>query len=181
MEPTDIQLMLRVRQGDLDAYRLLVQRYRKPIHRFLSSLLGDAPLADDATQETFLRLWLLRDRYEPLGKFSTYLFQIARHHALNVRKQMWTEARHCNAEENLIADFDTPERAVLRDERDRKVRNAILALPPIYRAVFDLSHRDGLKYAEIANQLGIPIGTVKSRMAEAVRKLRKALEEGNDE
>lgn len=171
MEPTDIQLMLRVRQGDLEAYRLLVQRYRAPLRRFLAAMLPDPASAEDAVQETLLRLWLLRERYEPTGKFSTYLFQIARNHALNVRKRLEGEARRIAP----AASEETPEGALLRRERAAGVEEAIQMLPPLYRAVFLMSHRDDLKYAEIGARLGIPVGTVKSRMAEAVRRLRSQL------
>jgi RNA polymerase sigma factor (sigma-70 family) len=87
MEPTDIELMLRVRTGEIEAFRLLVTRYREPLRRFFAMLLADRSEADDCTQETLLRLWLLRERYEPTGKFSTYLFQIGKHHLLNQRKK----------------------------------------------------------------------------------------------
>src|SRR5829696_6807734 len=91
MEPTDIQLMLRVRDGDLEAYRLIVERYRRRLQRFLAAMVPGQ--ADDAVQEALLRLWLLREQYEPTGRFSTYIFQIARNHALNVRKRRENETR----------------------------------------------------------------------------------------
>jgi RNA polymerase sigma-70 factor, ECF subfamily len=179
MEPTDIQLMLRAQQGDLEAYRTLVERYRGPLKRFLAAMLGDQTLAEDAAQETLLRLWLGAGRYEPTGKFSTYLFQIARNHALNVKKRL---AGQSALQPPVPVGEPTPERALLHRERAAEVEAAIQALPAIYRSVFEMSHRDGLKYTEIASQLLIPAGTVKSRMAEAVRRLRLALtpNEGDD-
>jgi RNA polymerase sigma-70 factor (ECF subfamily) len=175
MEPTDIQLMLQVRQGDLEAYRRLVQRYRDPLRRFLAAMLPDRASAEDAVQETLLRLWLLRERYEPTGKFSTYLFQIARHHALNVRKRLDGEIRHLASTASDGVQAETPESALLKQEEAAGVEAAIRSLAPLYRTVFLMSHRDGLKYAEIGARLGIPVGTVKSRMAEAVRRLRIGL------
>jgi RNA polymerase sigma-70 factor (ECF subfamily) len=171
MEPTDIQLMLRVRDGDLEAYRLIVERYRRPLQRFLSALAPGQ--ADDAVQETLLRLWLLREQYEPTGRFSTYLFQIARNHALNARKRRENEIRRDT--ESASVSIETPEDSLMLRHRNERVMGAIRSLPEIYRSVFEMSHKDGLKYAEIGARLGIPVGTVKSRMAEAVRKLRHAL------
>jgi RNA polymerase sigma factor (sigma-70 family) len=151
---------------------VLALRYRAPLRRFLAAMLPDASAADDAVQETLLRLWLLRERYEPTGRFSTYLFQIARNHALNARKRMNGEMRR-TVEPSPPADL--PEEALLRRERAERVEKAIRALPALYRSVFLLSHREGLRYADISARLSIPVGTVKSRMAEAVRRLRAAL------
>jgi RNA polymerase sigma factor, sigma-70 family len=181
MEPTDIQLMLRVRDGDLDAFQALAQRYRAPLRRFLAAMLRDTDSAEDAVQETLLRLWLLRDRYEPTGAFSTYLFQIARNHAMNARKRLYRDA--CREGKNMdeLAEGDSPEGVLLQREASLGVEEAIQALPSIYRTVFLMSQREGLKYAEIGSQLRIPVGTVKSRMAEAVKRLRRALQDERGE
>ena len=92
MEPTgtdfedDLSLMLRVQRcGDATAFAELAGRYRGQLKRFFAALLPDPALADDFAQETLLRLWLSRSRYRPDGKFSAYLFQIARHYYLNQR------------------------------------------------------------------------------------------------
>src|SRR5438105_4836284 len=90
---TDIELMLRVQGGDMEAFHELVRRYREPLRRFFASLLADRSQADDFAQETFLRLWLARGRYEPIGKFSTYLFQIGKHYWLNQRKKERVEIK----------------------------------------------------------------------------------------
>ncbi len=180
MDLTDIQLMLQARDGDMEAFRKLVERYRQPLQRFFAALLADRSQADDCVQETFLRLWLLRARYEPTGKFSTYLFQIAKHHLLNERRK-YRAAPVQPVEDStleLLPAADTePERLLLRRHRDERIRQAVSALPEHYRTVFVLCHFDGLKYAEIACRLQIPVGTVKSRMAEAVRLLRHLLSE----
>ena len=70
MEPTDTELMLRVRNDDVAAFRELLRRYREPLRRFFAALLADRSQVDDFVQETFMRLWLHRRRYEPTGKFS---------------------------------------------------------------------------------------------------------------
>jgi RNA polymerase sigma-70 factor (ECF subfamily) len=190
VEPTDIELMLRAREGDVAAFQNLAQRYREPLRRFFAAVLADPSQADDCVQETFLRLWLARGRYEPTGKFSTYLYQIGKHYWLNQRRKLLPE-RYASevlsddgAEEGLrvqsAAGSSQPERILLERYRHARVRRAIAALPEHYRAVFDLCHVEGLKYAEIGCRLGIPVGTVKSRMSEAVRRLRKALAEDDE-
>jgi RNA polymerase sigma-70 factor, ECF subfamily len=184
MEPTDIELMLRAREGDVAAFQHLAQRYREPLRRFFAAVLADPSQADDCVQETFLRLWLARGRYEPTGKFSTYLYQIGKHYWLNQRRKLRPELREADAlddeagGEALRAQalrVSQPEMILLERYREARIRRAIAALPPHYRTVFELCHFEGLKYAEIGCRLGIPVGTVKSRMAEAVRRLRQAL------
>ena len=184
MEPTDIELMLRVREGDVAAFRQLAERYRGPLRRFFAAVLADRSRVDDCDQETLLRLWLSRCRYEPTGRFSTYLFQIGRHHWLNERKKLGREVRLDEREGSegyfRVDPVSQPERILLDRDRDAGIRRAIRALPAHYRIVFELCHLEGWKYAEIASRLGIPVGTVKSRMAEAVRRLREALLEAEE-
>jgi RNA polymerase sigma-70 factor (ECF subfamily) len=184
MEPTDIELMLRVRGGEVAAFRELLGRYREPLRRFFAALLADPSQAEDFVQETFLRLWLSRERYEPTGRFSTYLFQIGKHYWLNQRKKLRLPLAEEPIDPELRAGpltITQPETILLEQYRQMRIRRAIDALPEHYRAVFEMSHLDGLKYAEIAGRLGIPVGTVKSRMAEAVRRLRQALSGEEDE
>jgi RNA polymerase sigma-70 factor, ECF subfamily len=180
--------MLRVRDtDDGEAFAELAGRYRGPLTRFFAALLPDPALADDSAQETLLRLWLLRARYQPTGRFSAYLFRIARHYHLNQRERYRarTIREFSTEDDNGGLEIQSPPRrqpeAVLleRLEQARRER-AVAGLPERYRVVFVLSHWERLRYAEIACQLGIPVGTVKSRMAEAVRRLRQTLEE-NDE
>ena len=179
MAPEDIELMLQVREGDAEAFRLLASRYREPLRRYFAALLAEPGAADDGAQETLLRLWLTRERYEPTGRFANYLFRIALHYLLNQRKKLRPRVGLEAVEGELAlapARVSQPESILLQQGREREIRRAIAALPPPYRVVFDLAHGEGLKYAEIAAQLGIPVGTVKSRMAGAVRRLREALE-----
>lgn len=177
-EASDIELMLRAKAGDTTAFRQIVTRYRDPLRRFFSAVIEDRSLAEDFTQETFLRLWATRDRYEPTGKFSTYLYGIGKHYWFNQRKKVKLPTSSIDADAFDILSASAamePEAVMLDQARQARVRQAIAALPTHYRAVFELSHLEGLSYAEIGCRLGIPGGTVKSRMSEAVRRLRAAL------
>lgn len=179
MELTDVELMLRVREGDVHAFRELAARYRDPLRRFFASVLADRSLADDYTQETLLRLWQSRERYVPAGSFSAYLFQIARHYWWNQRKKIGRNLSPAMPPEELVRDYcgpADPQAVILRRERRRWLLAAVAELPARYRAVFELYQFEAMSYAEVAAQLGIPVGTVKSRMSEALRRLRCALD-----
>jgi RNA polymerase sigma-70 factor (ECF subfamily) len=178
MEPADIQLMLRVRDSDIEAFRALVSRYREPLRRYFTSLVADPSQADDFAQETLLRLWATRERYEPSGKFSTYLFQIGKYYWLNERKKFRLESRSCSDTDLTMAPAapaTEPENITLERLRRERIQRAVNALAEPYRQVFSLCHEEGLPYGQIAERLQIPVGTVKSRMAEALKRLRRAL------
>jgi RNA polymerase sigma-70 factor (ECF subfamily) len=178
MEPTDIQLMLCVRDGDIEAFRGLASRYREPLRRYFASLVADRSQADDFAQETLLRLWVTRERYEPTGKFSTYLFQIGKYYWLNERRKFRLETRSRSDAELTMAPAapaTEPENITLERLRRERIQRAVNALTEPYRHVFTLCHEEGLPYSQIAERLQIPVGTVKSRMAEALKRLRRAL------
>jgi RNA polymerase sigma-70 factor (ECF subfamily) len=179
-EASDIELMLRAKAGDMLAFQQIVTRYRDPLRRFFRAVLEDRSLAEDFTQETFLRLWLTRERYEPTGKFSTYLYEIGKHYWFNQRKKVKLPTTSIDDGTFYIQSASAeaePETVLLQQTHQARIRQAIAALPIHYRAVFEMSHLEGLSYAEISDRLGIPGGTVKSRMSEAVRRLRAALNE----
>jgi RNA polymerase sigma-70 factor (ECF subfamily) len=179
MLATDIELMLRARAGDVEAFGELVWRYRGPLRRFFGSVLADSTQADDCVQETFLRLWTSRARYEPTGSFAAYLFRIGRHYWLNQRKKYRPKLVELSDTSPSALAVSQPESIVLERLRQARIRRAVAALPGHYREVFELSHFAGLKYHAISERRGIPVGTVKSRMAGAVRRLRRELvEEG---
>jgi len=186
MEPSDIELMLRVRAGETAAFQELARRYREPLRRYFIALTGDPFQADDFAQETLLRLWLSRARYEPTGRFAGYLFRIARHYWLNQRKKQQKRppavalgAVEANPHATAL-QVRQPETVLLLRMHDARIRRCIASLPAPYRRVFELCQFEGRKYAEVAAQLQIPVGTVKSRMASAVRRLREQLG-GEDE
>lgn len=173
----EIELMLRVRAGDSDAFRELSDRYRGPVGSFFYSLCWNYDAAQDYAQEVLIRIWLARERYEPTAKPATYLFRIARNYWSNVLRY-----RRCHPEamgleqiwEPFIDESDV-ERVMMRRYESARIRRAIAGLPEHYRVVFILSHFESLKYQEIAEVLEIPVGTVKSRMSAAIRLLRDVI------
>ena len=174
----DIELMLLVKQGDEEAFGELMNRFRRPLTGFFYSLCWNHDTAQDYAQEVLVRLWLARERYQPIGNFKSYIYRIARNVWLQELRSMKCRPQPQYYEELDQAEDEVDiEKLLIRRYVDRKIRLAVAGLPEHHRLVFVLSHFQGLKYWEIAEILEIPIGTVKSRMSNAVRKLREELTE----
>lgn len=179
-EYTDEQLMMRVKGQDMSAYERLVDKYEQRIFGFFWRLVADAEQARDCTQETFLRLWKGRRRYRPKGKFSTYLFQIAKNHLLNERQKQQSrvkvEGSYADLKESSVSRHE-PDALdeLLADERRIAVCEAISRLPKEYRLVWVLSEHQGLSYKEIGQILNCSPATVCSRKSEAVEQLQVIL------
>ena len=171
----DAALMLRVRNGDHDAFSVVMRTYEKKVLNFFIRL-GVQYDAEDLTQQTFLRLYRYRDRYEPTAKVSTFLFLMAR--------QVWIdELRKRNRRKKLVESFaKETEGDVARSAADEvaatgttDLQQALATLPENMRIVIELGVYQELPYAEIAQILDIPEGTVKSRMFNALAQLRRLL------
>ncbi|MBI2933203.1 MAG: sigma-70 family RNA polymerase sigma factor [Planctomycetes bacterium] len=168
----ETELMVRVKAASAEAFQELYALYRKPLANFFYRLCWNRSLVDDLVQEVFLRLWRAAPTYEPSAKPSTYIFRIA--HNLWMNEAAKKKATVLEDLEHAIER--DPSDDAQRDELRKAVRRAIEGLPEGERECLILSEVNGLRYAEIGEILGIPIGTVKSRIFNAVRRLREALE-----
>jgi RNA polymerase sigma-70 factor, ECF subfamily len=179
---TDEQLMWRTAmQDDETAFTSLMNRWQPPIYRLCLRMTGDPHRAEDLSQETFSRVFSQRKDYQPKGRFSTWLWRIA----LNIcydelrhrqrRHEFSSDAPNESTDSPLIATEPSPDRHAAHAEEGHLVRQALDALPESYRVVLVLRHYHDLKFREIAEILGIPEGTVKSRMAEALNQLSQQL------
>jgi RNA polymerase sigma-70 factor (ECF subfamily) len=173
----DDALMRRAANGDAQAFGKVVQAHQGRLVRFAARLLGDTDAAQDAAQEAFLRLWRLRTRYQPRGCLQAYLLRTVRSVCLDHARA----ARPCEPLEEG-ADAGAPDPAALAQGLGLAdaVRRAVLSLPEPQRAVFLLSHYEGLSYAEIADALDCPVGTVASRKHQATETLRRKLSAWRD-
>lgn len=185
-ELSDAELMEMVKGGDFRAFDQLHSRHAGAVRGFLFSLTWDEDLAEDYLQEVFIRLYRARDRYQPTGKFSTYLFQIAKNYYLTQRRKRRAgeisitqqDRNGCRPFENIRANARVePEVRLMEDYRRWNIRRAIQALPESQKLVFVMCHIEDMKQADVAEVLGIPVGTVKSRMFAAVSTLRSLLKE----
>ena len=176
-ELDDAALMRRVCEDDRDAFAALVRRHEKMLLNFFARS-GVQYDCEDLVQLTFLRLYRYRERYVATAKVTTFLFLLAR--------QVWIdELRRRKRHERLVAglaaephpEHVAPAAADATASGGMDLERALAALPVGLRQVVELGVYQDLPYAEIAEILGIPVGTVKSRMFNALAKLREFLEE----
>ena len=165
---SDQELVRRVATEDEQAFRELYDRFADRVFRYALTLLRNRHLAEEVVQEAMIAVWMNAFRFEGRSKVSTWLFGIARNKALDLIR------REKRGDRQPDVSLSTPDPApALR--REKLVGRAMSELPEGQREVVFLTFYEGLSYAEISHVLGIPAGTVKSRMYHAKRRLAEAL------
>jgi RNA polymerase sigma-70 factor (ECF subfamily) len=182
---SDESLLERLRGGDRGVFGPLVRRYERELFGYLRRYLGDDDLADDVFQNTFVQVFLKIAQYEPGRPARPWLYAIATNQAIDAlrRKNRRADRR---ADAAVAADDDGEPRPLFellpaadpgpadhadRAEQREQVRAAVGRLPDLLRQVVLMAYFQGMKYRDIADALGIPVGTVKSRLHAALVKL----------
>ena len=185
MVPTDEDLLHAVRAGDGDSLGVLVDRWERPLFHFVYRLLERRDDARDVCQETFLRIFRKANRFKDGARFSTWMYQIA----LNLcrdhlrRRRRWgmildeTEESRTLTPERMqtLPGARDPSVDLEHEEQRHALARALAEIPPEQREVLVLKEFEGLKFREIAEILGCPESTVKSRMYYGLSGLRSAL------
>lgn len=175
---TDESLALGVQQGSEADMNEIVERYYEPILRYLYRIGGGRQaLAEDMVQETFLRMMRGIVTYDAQRPFKPWLYTIASNIGKNYFQRADTQRTENPDDDDDFADEDShPETAVMQSENSQAISNAIMQLAEHYRAVVVLFYFEELPQKDIAQILGIPIGTVKSRLSNGLKQLRAMLE-----
>ena len=179
----DAQLMLRVREGDDTSFALLLERHRGPVVHFLYRMVQNQAVSEELAQEVFLRVYRSRATYEPTAKFTTWLFRIATHVALNSLRDRKKEKGHESLSEEMLDGMErqvadrqqTVEQEMVHRVKLREVRQAIEALPAKQRAAVLMHKYEGLDYAQIAGVLSCSESAIKSLLFRAYESLRGRL------
>jgi len=178
----DAQLMLRVGEGDDTSFAVLLERHRGSVVHFMYRMVQNQAVSEELAQEVFLRVYRSRSTYEPTAKFTTWLFRIATHVALNSIRDGKKEKGHESLDveiegmERQVADCQpTVEQEMVQNVKLREVRQAIEALPAKQRAAVLMHKYEGLDYAQIAAVLSCSESAVKSLLFRAYESLRGRL------
>jgi RNA polymerase sigma-70 factor (ECF subfamily) len=183
--PTDEQLVLALGAGDTDSLGLLVARWERPLYYFAFRLLATPEDARDVCQETFLRVLKKAGRFQKGARFSTWMYQIAlnlcRDHLRKKRRWGLLLAETPSTSSDGVTDLDRfasthdPSEDAARKETREVVSRALRQISPEQREVVILKEFEGLRFREIAEILGCPESTVKSRMYHGLSGLKTAL------
>jgi RNA polymerase sigma-70 factor (ECF subfamily) len=180
----DAQLMLRVRDGDDESFRLLLEKHRNPVVHFIYRMIRDESVSEELSQEVFLRVYRSRGTYEPTARFTTWLFRIATHIALNWLRDGKKERGQIRLDDE--GDGDAPARQVadrkpsveqhmVYQAKLREVRDAIGLLPEKQRAAVLMHKYEEMDYSQIAGVLECSESAVKSLLFRAYETLRARL------
>ncbi|MDH7599205.1 MAG: sigma-70 family RNA polymerase sigma factor [Sedimentisphaerales bacterium] len=182
----DHQLLARFGQGDEEAFREIVNRYKNSLYSFLKQFLNQHELVEDVFQETFLQLFASRKSFDPNRPLRPWLFTIAANKAKDaLRKAQRTATVSIGSLSNsdeisfedmlnsLICSAGQPSDELERQETGAKVREVIARMPESLREILILAYFNKLSYKQMADVLSIPIGTVKSRLHSAVARFAK--------
>jgi RNA polymerase sigma-70 factor (ECF subfamily) len=183
---SDHTLIEATRNGDEQAFAEIVSRYRNQITNFLFRFLNDYDEAVDLAQETFVRVYFAIDRYHTQFAFSTYIYRIAANLAISEirrrkRRKLLSLTGLFQSEDDAQVEFqpaDTrnlPDADLIEDERNRTIAKAIAALPEKYRLPIVLRDIEGRTYDEVAEIMGLGLGTTKSRISRARGLLKEKL------
>jgi RNA polymerase sigma-70 factor (ECF subfamily) len=185
---SDEKLMISIGQGDTAAFDELVERYGEIIYNFLYRLQGTGRGIEDVVQEVFIKIYRYAPNYKVEAKAKTYIFTIAKNCWLDMLRKnskrknefsLFSESSEgMQVCQRLESGGSTPLQQAVVKEGEEEIQEAINRLPDKFRLVFVMSEINDMKYAEIAEAMDIPIGTVKSRMHKAISLLREALSGG---
>jgi RNA polymerase sigma-70 factor (ECF subfamily) len=180
----DDELMDRLGRRDIAAFEAIYDRYGDLVFSVALRVVGDTYVAEDIAQDVFLRVWRRPEQFDlNRGKFVTWLLSVTRNRSIDERRSRGRRLRHealpAADEDDVIPsgnDRDDPALATVVSLDRQAVRDALLVLPPEQKLAIQLAYFGGLTQQEIANKLGQPLGTVKTRIRLGMQKMRGAIE-----
>lgn len=183
-ELTDEELIKEFQDNNtIEAYNLLVKRFKDPLMNFVFRFVGDKDIATDIVQDTMIKFYINKDSYKSFAKFSTWIYTIAANLAKNElkrrkRRVIYSLSHNEDDDVNLqIEDkkFLSPDRYTDAEIKNKIIQDALTKVKPVYREVVVLRDVQGLSYDEIAEITDLSIGTVKSRINRGRAQLQKLL------
>lgn len=184
----DAQIVRRVLRGRREDFSLILERYQRPIFNFIYRFFGSYEVAEELTQETFLRCYQFLKSYDPKRKFSTWLYTVAKNLCIDHLKKK-KKAREISLDHSIAAIERTdagrsrkmdPQLSCIRNQEDARLLEALGELEASRRMVLVLFYFQGLSYQEIAEALSVPVSTVKIRIFRAKKALLARMEERGD-
>ncbi|MEM6253706.1 MAG: sigma-70 family RNA polymerase sigma factor [Cyanobacteria bacterium P01_D01_bin.156] len=174
---SDAELLASLKAGRVDALRSLYQRYGRLVYTLARRILRSDEEAEEITQDVFLTLWHKNKYKASRGSLSRYLVVLARSRAIDRLRSQTSHRQRLHKWHLMMADVSpTPLDIATLSERGELTRQALAVLSDKERQVIEIAYYEGLSQSEIAQRLSLPLGTVKSRSRQALRKLRQTLQ-----
>jgi len=170
-EAVDRQLLSMIASGDRLALRSLYARHNVLVYRFALRLIGDASKAEEVVSDVFFNVWRQAGRFEGRSRVSTWILAIARHKALSARHRRQEEGLESTLAEGVADPGDDPEQTLSRKDTSTLLRGRLAQLCPRHREIIDLVYYHEKSIEEAAEIIGVPLGTVKSRMFYARKRI----------
>lgn len=188
-DPSDEELLRRFNDGDADAFAELVRRYERPLYNFILRSVRRRERADELLQDVFMKVVQRSQDFKGNSKLSTWLYTIARNLCIDhSRKMVFRRHKSLDAPrsgsgseegpsllERTAAEGAEPDRAMVAEDLRKRISEAVEELPEEQRDVFLMRHVQGMRFRDIAEVIGVPENTVKSRMRYALERLQRAL------
>ncbi|MEQ7802066.1 RNA polymerase sigma-70 factor [Pedobacter sp. ASV1-7] len=179
--PDEQRLLKQIAEGDAYAFRSVYDHYHRRVYTFSLKYVKSEAQAEEIVQEVFMRFWLMGSRVTEIKHLGNYLLTIARNRAMDAmyRRQLEIRADLRMGDDWKEIHNDTEELILLNDTR-KVLLDAVELLPPQQKRVYQLCHQQGLKYEQVASELGLSQQTVQRHMKLALRFLRNYLREHTD-
>ena len=171
----DRQLLERIARRDRLAFEAFFSAHAAAVHRFVRDLVRDEGLGEELTSDVMVEVWRHAARYGGRARVRTWLFGIAHHKAIDALRRRRLPTVPLDAVLDIASLLDGPETTALRDADRAPLDAALRTLPPEHRAVLQLTYLEGFSQREIADVVGCPVATVKTRVFYAKQRLRDAL------
>jgi len=175
---SDNDLLRQITGGNVNAFEMLFKEHYENLCRYACTFVRDSDEAEDIVQKTFVTFWEKRGGITLETSLKSYLYGAVRNAALNNIKHQQVRQKHAasvTVDDHIVSESASD--GVVSAELNERINTAIAGLPEQCRRVFEMSRFEGLKYSEIAEQLGISVKTVENQMGKALRRMREELHE----
>ena len=170
---SDLTLLQEIADENKEAFKTLYNRYVRQVHSYIYKLTRDNKLSEEVTNDVFFEVWRSAGKFQGKSKVLTWIFGIAHNKTMNeIRKRKETPVDPESISSEMSTDMETDE-IIMKKDRDEQMKEALDQLTPEHRTVVELTFLQGLSYGEIAEIMGCPVNTVKTRMYYAKEKLKE--------
>jgi len=177
----EAELLLRLQNGDEEAFAVLFYAYKDKLYGFLKNILKSDVIAKDLVQDVFLKIWQNRANASEIENFNAYIYFVAQNQAIDQfrksSKELFSSVEFLNLKEDVLTP--DPVNTLINKEVREKINEAVNQLPPQQKKIFVLHNEYGFKHHEIAEQLNLSVSTTQNHMREALRSLRAYLAHAN--